>query len=556
MSANTNHPDELISASLTGDLTDVERRQLETHLAGCERCRATLAAFSEQRQLLSGMAQPPVPRDLGTRVGAGIAGGRFAAPWWRRPGAILAGAASLATVAAAALLVLFVVNGTSGPNVGAQSPTASPTSAASAEPTPSTSGAATPSANATPAALPLAMQPGDLLYTQLTGPYDGLKLAVIKAQDGHAVSLSDPAGSQFSEVKRAALSPDGRLLAFATETGLKGTWRIFVADLSTGTVQQLAETLPQTFGRRLAWSPDGRYLAFTVAPAQGGAGSDVWVYDRVAGQARQLTGQGNAYFASWAPVGPGDNEQLWVSLAAANPVSQLAQFPAGGGIPSSDPLTGEATTAASVFAPLVSPDGAHVLFWTGTMADAGDQGWIFETGGMPQQAAYESTASARGAPIPHWSGTTLFSDLSIQPGGAAFASGELTWAHDSDAYAFWAGQWTGTPEGNGYPDASAVYFGRVSAGMLSQASALDLGSMTSTSGDSLALVDVSLAPDGGSAAVTLAIPLAGDLSVPESYLRVVATGAGAGGPTDVGSGGASAPPWSGPGIFVPRSVAP
>ena len=28
-----NHVDELISASLSGDLSDVERRQLETHLA-------------------------------------------------------------------------------------------------------------------------------------------------------------------------------------------------------------------------------------------------------------------------------------------------------------------------------------------------------------------------------------------------------------------------------------------------------------------------------------------------------------------------------------------
>ena len=44
------------------------------------------------------------PRDLGPRVRAGIESGRLGVPWWRRPGGLLAGAASLATVAAAALL--------------------------------------------------------------------------------------------------------------------------------------------------------------------------------------------------------------------------------------------------------------------------------------------------------------------------------------------------------------------------------------------------------------------------------------------------------------------
>ena len=40
------HPDELISASLTGDLTATERAELEKHLSICESCRATLAAFT------------------------------------------------------------------------------------------------------------------------------------------------------------------------------------------------------------------------------------------------------------------------------------------------------------------------------------------------------------------------------------------------------------------------------------------------------------------------------------------------------------------------------
>ncbi|MDP9270793.1 MAG: zf-HC2 domain-containing protein, partial [Chloroflexota bacterium] len=123
----TDHPDDLISSLLTGELTELERRELDRHLATCPECRATLEAFSQQRQLLAGMSAVPVPRDLGARVRAGIQSRRFAMPWYRRPAGLLAGAASLATVAVAALLAVIVLNRPSGPLVGApiQTPTAS-----------------------------------------------------------------------------------------------------------------------------------------------------------------------------------------------------------------------------------------------------------------------------------------------------------------------------------------------------------------------------------------------------------------------------------------------
>ncbi|HLY36045.1 MAG TPA: zf-HC2 domain-containing protein [Candidatus Limnocylindria bacterium] len=528
------HPDELISASLSGDLTDLERRELDSHLASCATCRQTLEAFDEQRQLLAGMTDLPAPRDLGARVRSGIESRRFAMPWYRRPVGWLAGAATVATVAVAALLAVVFLNRPSTPSIGAFSPT--PTASAVSSQVPST----TPAPNTAP----LGMQPGDLLYAQLTGPFDGLKLTVIDAQSGTRIGLSDPAGSQYGEPKRAALSPDGRLLAFATETGAKGTWRIFVANLVDGSTQQLAETLPVAFGRRIAWSPDGRYLAFTVAPPTSDGTSDVWLYDRATGSAwHQLTHAGNAYFASWAPSKAG-NEQLWVSLGEANPVSQLAQFPADGGIPSSDPLAGEATTVGGVFAPLVSPDGAHALYWTGTMARDGTNGWSFSMGGMPQLTPLDGS----------WKGTPLFSDLSVPQDGQAFSAGELSWADDSDAYAVWGANWTGTPEGNNYPDPNAVYASRISKGQLSQSSALHVGTMTSSSGDTLYLVDVALSPDGSTAAVTLGIPLPGDLVAPRSYLRLITLAGGP--PSDVGSGGLNPPPWSGPGVFVPASVGP
>ena len=84
MTMNRHEPfEELISASLQGDLTADERRRLDAHLDGCEQCRQTLAAFSDQRRMLAGLRHVAPPRDLGARVRAGIEYGSV--PWWRKP---------------------------------------------------------------------------------------------------------------------------------------------------------------------------------------------------------------------------------------------------------------------------------------------------------------------------------------------------------------------------------------------------------------------------------------------------------------------------------------
>jgi anti-sigma factor RsiW len=84
--------EELISASLTGDLTQDEATRLEAHLAGCDRCRATADAFGEGRRIMGGLRHVPPPRDLPARVRTGIERGLHRdVPWWRRPPAIVAG---------------------------------------------------------------------------------------------------------------------------------------------------------------------------------------------------------------------------------------------------------------------------------------------------------------------------------------------------------------------------------------------------------------------------------------------------------------------------------
>ncbi len=138
------HADELISASLTGDLTEVERAALEQHLAGCARCRDTLAAFRQERQLISGMRHVQPPADLGARVRTGIEASEL--PWWQRRSTLVAVVGSLGAVAAG-LLAVVVLSDLRPPPVAQQSatPSASVEVSVSAEPSAPVSAAATPS---------------------------------------------------------------------------------------------------------------------------------------------------------------------------------------------------------------------------------------------------------------------------------------------------------------------------------------------------------------------------------------------------------------------------
>ena len=122
MTMNRHEPfEELISASLQGDLTADERRRLDAHLDGCDQCRQTLAAFSDQRRMLAGLRHVGPPRDLGARVRAGI---EYAGvPWWRKPTTIFTAVGGTLAAVTGALLALVVLNGSPANPVGNASPT-------------------------------------------------------------------------------------------------------------------------------------------------------------------------------------------------------------------------------------------------------------------------------------------------------------------------------------------------------------------------------------------------------------------------------------------------
>lgn len=536
MMSRGNHVEELISASLTGDLTDAERLELNAHLVRCETCRATLAAFTAERRILSGMPLAEPPRDLSARVRAGIETGRLGAPWWRRPGGLIAVGATLATVAAAVLAVVLLGKLNFSPVGNASN---SPVASVSFAPGPSA--VETSAASAAPTPIPaFALGPGELGYLSLTGaPLGPLRLSLVSDATGGSLDVGTVTGPPIA----AAMSPNAQWLAFITQKGESGANEVWVLNLADGGVTHLGCSSSAPFTDRLAWSPDGQYLAYTLVGVDLGAdagcetptdGADVWIFDAVQGERFHLTQSGNAYAASFMPSG--GPATLLVSYAAESPWT--VAVPLGGDPTNLDRIE-------RVFLPLVSPDANRAIFWTGTMSNNGGS-WHFSLGGMPQLSGDFRSAG----PASPWIGTPLFTDLT-PVGGEAFASGSFRWGPDSDLLAFWDGAWTGVPQSadGKYPNQQDVYMGRVSGStervsgpLLSVASRLDLADLV-TDGAWIVDVALSVAPGDAEAVVTIGLPSAG-IGDPPSALLVLWTTASVG----VDNGHEPAP-WEGPAVY-------
>lgn len=550
------HPDELLSASLSGDLSAAERAAVERHLAGCARCRATLAGFSEERRLVAGLRHVPPPRDMAARVRAGIEAGEHAPPpRWRRPSTLVGAFASVATMAAAVLAVLVLSDIPRGPVASTTEPT--PTlsvAAASVTPTPEpqpTPDPTPPETVAPPSRAPqVALGPGELGYLLMESePEASRRLFFVKDSTGEALQVETPSGPPIT----AAISPTGEWLAYITEVGGAGVNQVWLLHLTDGSTQVLGCTAPHPFTERLAWSDDGKFLAYTLAPVElnepvngapvdcagsvgDGTAVDAWAFETAAeGRARRVTDAGNAYagdFLHSADYG------LLVSYAQEDPYTRAVPLLATG------EEEAEPQRTEGAFLPLLSPDGNLALFWRGRMERDEAGAWRFARGGMP----YVTAPSAEGGPS--WDPETaqpLFADL--EPvGGAGFESGRFAWGDNSDVVAFWLGAWTGTAQdGEGrYPNPRDVYAGQITGGRLTAESRLPLDLS-----DDQRIVAVAVGPAGVSATVTVAQPVGGVEEAPTATLYDVPINGGV--PNPVG-GGQDPLLWNGPALYGEEAV--
>jgi anti-sigma factor RsiW len=537
MTFRGNHVDELISASLTGELTDKERLELDAHLVRCETCRATLAAFTAERRILSGLPLADPPRDLSARVRSGIESGR-GRPWWQRSSSLIAFGATLATAAAAVLVVVVLGNLNFSP-VGQSSN--SPLASGSLLPGPSA--VATSPATEQPTPVPaFALGPGELGYLSLSGAsLEPSRLTFNNDATGASLDLGTVAGPPIA----ASLSPNGQWLAYITQKGESGANEVWALHLADGTVQSLGCSSSAPFTDRLAWSPDSSYLAYTLVgidlgPSAGCQdptdGSDVWLLDTSTGRHSRFTSTGNAYAASFFPFRvPDAANRLWISYAAGTPSSDLVA------VPSLEETLG---TAAGVFLPLMSPDGNRALFWSGTMTNNGGS-WHFSQGGMPQLSGDFRSA---GPASPWATSMQLFTDLT-PVSGEAFSSGTFAWGPDSDLIGFWDGAWTGVPQSADglYPSQQDVYVGRVSGGLLSQASLVE----RIEAPEGAWVVAAVFAADGSTLALSIGLPSAGIGDPPSANLEIIPFAElplPSGAVRTIG-GGVDPPPWNGPAVY-------
>ncbi len=585
MTMNRHEPfEELISASLHGDLTADERRRLDIHLDACDQCRGTLAAFAEERRMVAGLRHVAPPRDLGARVRAGI---EYASvPWWRKPATIFTAVGGTLAAVTGALLALVVLNGSPSDPVGQASPTqtvvATPEAsdsdgpAATSTPVPTlpappppgeTPGPLpTPDPSATPNPIALSSPEPDL-YIAMTGPADNQALTVVDPNDEEPPV--EPATTPQGPPIAAELSPDGGWLAMVVEVGLSGMNEMRVSrvaeaiqsadpgatpipepDVDITETIVLGESMAGSpFLERLAWAPDGSALAFTLADPEGG-GTDVWIFDRITSEVWQLTATGDAYAGSWiVPPATGDEApapELWVSRAEGTVTSFLVSPTIGGGEHAEriDPADEAILTAPGVFQPILSQNGALAIYWNGAMTRSGNGEWLFNAGGAPYLAEHRPDDAEEG---PFLSERALFSDVTIDRD--AFTSAAIAWGLDGDSYAVWNAVWTGVPQSSEdealYPAPARVYFGRASDPRgLTRVHAIDRAVLPADG----SVVDVKVSPTGRHLVVTVRMPTPGDLAAPTARLLLI-TRNPEGVADDVAEIGADDGVWYGPAVF-------
>jgi Tol biopolymer transport system component len=142
-----------------------------------------------------------------------------------------------------------------------------------------------------------------------------------------------------------ALSPDGELLAFASDRAGEGNLDIWVKQVAGG--EPIRLTSHPTNDRNPSFSPDGGHVVFRSDRDSGG----IYVVPALGGQERLLAQGG--YFPRYSPTG------RWVAYSTGDfaTESALLVVPSVGGEPR-EIRTGLGWASVPVW----SPDGGHVLF--------------------------------------------------------------------------------------------------------------------------------------------------------------------------------------------------
>ena len=155
-----------------------------------------------------------------------------------------------------------------------------------------------------------------------------------------------------------ALSPDGKLLAYASDRQGEGDLNIWVEQLAGGEPIRLTKHAADDFGP--SFSPDGSQIVFESDRDGGG----IYVVSALGGNPRRVAGKGSG--PRFSPDGASISfERTEVDTAAARFYQAIYVASASGG-----PARRVDINLASAAAPVWSPDGKYLLF-TGSAEPSG-----------------------------------------------------------------------------------------------------------------------------------------------------------------------------------------
>ena len=144
----------------------------------------------------------------------------------------------------------------------------------------------------------------------------------------------------------------------------------------------------EVVGESAAFSADGEWFAFTARAGDGTGGTDVYAWRVGDDQARQVTHDGESYFASWSDD----------TLIASRPEVATA----GETDPTSlhiDPANGTERDAGAGWRPAVDPSGERAIVWLGSLARSDDGAtWGTAVGTLAQRTwSSDRPGRARGS---------------------------------------------------------------------------------------------------------------------------------------------------------------
>ena len=184
-----------------------------------------------------------------------------------------------------------------------------------------------------------------------------------------------------------ALSPDGKLLAYASDRGAEGNLDIWVQQVSGGEAIRL--TRDPADDSEPVFSPDGSKIAFRSERDGGG----VYIMSALGGEARRVVRQGRR--PRFSPDGLRIAYTVGELQLAAAPKSFVISSEGG-------PSRQIQPDFFTVLAPTWSPDGKHLLFQGLQNANSGDYAWWLDPveGGTAVQTSAAAVFQQRELRVP------------------------------------------------------------------------------------------------------------------------------------------------------------